>query len=441
MSTLQNFPYFPIEFTKGGQVYNPAQVDALVAGIKQSAATDLLVLAHGWNNDMQDAQSLYSAFLTAFRQVLEISDNQNVIKRKFAVLGVLWPSKKFADAQFTPSGAASASSPVSNALLIAALDHLRGTFDAPGADQALEQAKALVPNLENSPTAQGKFADLLRSVLPPTETSPDVDASAAFRTLSGKAVIAHLAKPLPATLLPPTTSRSRSLGSGASSVGHGAGLGQFFGGIKAGALNLLNYTTYYQMKERAGHVGRDGLHAVLQRVQREAPLKLHLVGHSFGGRVVTAAAAGTEGQPTLTIQTLMLLQAAFSHYGFSDNYDGTQAGFFRGVLASHIIKGPILISHSIEDSAVGTMYPLASMLARQVGQGLGDANDKYGGMGRNGAQKTPEAIQGRLLAVGASYAFQGGKVYNLDADAIIQDHSDISHPEVAYALLQAITTT
>jgi hypothetical protein len=402
---------------------------------------DLLVLAHGWNNDMQDAQSLYNAFLTTLRQVLEGSDNHNITKRKFAVLGVLWPSKKFADAQLIPSGAASAGSPISNALLIAALDHLRGTFDAPGADQALEQAKALVPNLENSPTAQGKFADLLRSVLPLTETSPDVDASVAFRTLSGKVVMAHLAKPLPATLLPPTTSRSRSPGAGASSVGHGAGLGQFFGGVKAGALNLLNYTTYYQMKERAGYVGRDGLHAVLQRVQREAPLKLHLVGHSFGGRVVTAAAAGTEGQPALTIQTLMLLQAAFSHYGFSDNYDGTQAGFFRRVLANHVIKGPILISHSIGDSAVGTMYPLASMLARQVGQGLGDANDKYGGMGRNGAQKTPEAIQGRLLAVGASYAFQGGKVYNLDADAVIQDHSDISHPEVAYALLQAITTT
>jgi len=157
--------------------------------------------------------------------------------------------------------------------------------------------------------------------------------------------------------------------------------------------------------------------------------------------VVTAAAAGAEGQPVLTVQTLTLLQAPFSHYGFSDNYDGKQACCFRRVLANHAVRGPILISHSVGDSAVGTMYPLASMLACQVGQGLGGANDKYGGMGRNGAQTTPEAVRGPLLAVGASYAFQGGRVYNLNADAIIQDHSDISHPEVAYALLQAIATT
>ncbi|MBD2767269.1 hypothetical protein IC235_05130 [Hymenobacter sp. BT664] len=440
MSALQNFPYFPIEFTKEGQVFNPAQVEALVTGLKPTAATDLLVLSHGWNNDMQDAQSLYEAFLGAFRQVLDGPVRQAFTQRKFAVLGVLWPSKKFADSQLIPSGAASASAPISNALLTAALDHLRGTFDAPGADQALEQARALVPSLEDSPKAQEKFAELLRSVLPATEASPDVDASAAFRTLPGQELMTRLAKPFPATLLPQAQTHGPAAGLGPGFVGQGAGLAQFFGGIKAGALNLLNYTTYYQMKERAGRVGRDGLYAVLQRVQQQCPLKLHLAGHSFGARLVTAA-ADKEGQPPLIVHTLTLLQAAFSHYGFSDNYDGTQAGFFRRVLTRHVVKGPILVSHSVRDTAVGTMYPLASMLARQVGQSLGDAHSKYGGLGRNGAQKTPESISGALLPVGASYAFRGGSIFNLNADAIIQGHSDISHPEVAYALLQAIATT
>ena len=86
-------------------------------------------------------------------------------------------------------------------------------------------------------------------------------------------------------------------------------------------------------------------------------------------------------------------------------------------------------------------YPLASLLAGQVAAGLGDKNDKYGGIGRNGAQKTPEASDGTLLKVGGAYAFKAGKLYNLNSDAVITGHSDLAHNEVAYALLNAVSTT
>ena len=439
METLQGFPYYPVEFAKDGQVFQQSQVEALLAGLKQQPVSDLLVLSHGWNNDMHDARSLYDTFLAQLKKVMAAKAVPGVAGRAFAVLGVLWPSKKFADTNLIPSGAAGISSPVTTTALAAALNSLHGVFDAPGADKALDEAKKLLPMLEDSPAARGKFADLLRSVLPPTEKSVDVDLGSAFRSMPGRQVMEQFAKPFPAAGLP-TTIRPTGA-NGHKTEGHVAGLGQLFGGIKAGALNLLNYTTYYQMKERAGNVGRDGLHGVLKLVRSQSAVKMHLVGHSFGGRVVTAAAAGPDGPLDLTVSTLTLLQAAFSHYGFSDNYDGSKAGFFRKVLQNKAVTGPILISHSVNDSAVGTMYPLASMLARQVGAGLGDSNDKYGGMGRNGAQKTPEASEGPLLNVGGKYTFASGKIYNLNGDAVIQEHSDIAHAEVAYALLQAVATT
>jgi hypothetical protein len=87
---------------------------------------------------------------------------------------------------------------------------------------------------------------------------------------------------------------------------------------------------------------------------------------------------------------------------------------------------------------VGLAYPLASLLAGQVAAGLGDADDPHGGMGRNGAQHTPEAVQGMLQRVGASYGFQRGRVHNLLADAHIQHHNDISGDAVAYATFQAM---
>ena len=61
---------------------------------------------------------------------------------------------------------------------------------------------------------------------------------------------------------------------------------------------------------------------------------------------------------------------------------------------------------------------------------IGDANDPYGGIGRNGAQKTPEVVNGILGSVGSTYQFQTGKLYNLNSDTLITGHSDIAKKEL-----------
>ena len=92
------------------------------------------------------------------------------------------------------------------------------------------------------------------------------------------------------------------------------------------------------------------------------------------------------------------------------------------------MSGPIIITHTKNDTAVGIAYPLASRIAIQKAAALGDENDPYGGMGRNGAQQTAEADghATTLGAVGATYNFAPGKVYNLLADDFIKDHSDVA---------------
>jgi len=155
------------------------------------------------------------------------------------------------------------------------------------------------------------------------------------------------------------------------------------------------------------------------------------VGHSFGGRLVTSCAFSAEDWHP---QSLTLLQAAFSHYGFAHRYEGSSDGFFRTMVTRSNVSGPVVITHSDKDHAVGMAYPLASRLAQQVASGLGDAHDRYGGIGRNGAQKTPEAVAMTLHAPGDPYALEPGRIYNLSADDVILGHSDIDGPEVAYAL-------
>jgi hypothetical protein len=161
--------------------------------------------------------------------------------------------------------------------------------------------------------------------------------------------------------------------------------------------------------------------------------RIHLIGHSFGGRLVTAAAASSKTQK---IATLCLLQSAFSHNGFSKS----MSGFFRAVVDQGRIHGPILVTHTKNDTAVGLAYPLASRISGDRTAGFGDETDVFGGLGRNGAQQMQpgETVTGKLLAAGSSYTFAAGRFFNLEASEFIKEHSDITGREVASAVRRAI---
>jgi len=360
------------------------------------------------------------------------------------VIAILWPSKKFADDELKPSGAASARTGVPAAFVKKQLDGLKGVFDNPKGDKIIEQAKTLVSKLEDSPAARRKFVQLVRS-LPGKQRADREDASERFFKLSEDDVMARLSKPVREA---PRRPRPGGGAAGGAAVigarpaaGGAAGLGSMFKGFTSAARNLLNFTTYYQMKERAGLVGSGGVNDVLRKIRAKAAnLKLHLVGHSFGGRLVAAAALGPGGKAPLRIDSMTLLQAAFSHNGFGQKFDKKNDGFFRKVVSEARVSGPVVITCTENDKAVGTAYPLASLLSGDDAAALGDRKDRFGGIGRNGAlvEFTPEASDGVLSAVGSAYAFEGGKLYNLNADRVIGDHSDICKQEVAYALLNAV---
>jgi len=436
---------FDVEFTKDGAVFKPAQVDALLVGL--TGATDLIIVSHGWNNDMADARSLYDELVGNIERLLDArkkSGSPPALKalagRSYAVCQVFWPSKKFADADLIPGGGAASATKASDKALATMLEALKrdpvrlGGKDAPAArTKAIDRAIKAVPKLSTSAAARRTFVTALRSTMPRGKHAREIDdGSAAFLKASPEALFAALSG---AVIAPgPGTSRG-----GAATLGGGggaAGLGDFLSGVTAAARRIANFVTYYQMKERAGVVGSTGLAPLLRRCRRANPsLRLHLVGHSFGGRLVTAAAAGL---PTHTPDvTLSLLQAAFSHNALSADFGKGKAGFYRTVLADARVSGPVIITHTKNDQAVGVAYPLASRIANQVAAALGDENDPYGGLGRNGAQHTVEAL-GHNATLGGrntTYVFAPGTVNNLRADKVIKDHSDVRSEPVAYAVL------
>jgi len=438
MADIAGFPFFEIQFTKNGDVFSGDELQKILSFVGGDV-TDLFVMSHGWNNDMAEARQLYQDFFKRMRQEVDAARVPGIAGRKLGVVGVLWPSKKFTDQDLIPSGAASLGGPVTTQAFSKEIDRVKDTFDKPTAAADLEKAKALMAKLDDSPAARDELVTLLRSLLP-EQTAGDEERPAALSSLPGRDLLQRLSMPV----LPAAPAAHSGGGAAAfSSTGGATGSAASFGllsGVKGAAFKLLNLITYYQMKERAGTVGRSGLNSVLQKIRaRHSGLRLHLIGHSFGGRLVSAAALGPDGLPQpVKLTTLSLLQAAFSHYGFAQNYDPGKDGFFRKVVSESRVAGPVVITCTLNDKAVGTAYPLASQIAGQIAAAFGDKNNRFGGLGANGAQKTPEAIDGKLLPAGGTYQFASGKLYNLNADAIIKNHSDIAKNEVAHAILTAM---
>jgi hypothetical protein len=435
---LAGFPYCELAVNKSGLAVDAGATQKAADTFAQAGVTDLFIVSHGWNNNMEEARGLYKDFFTVVRKLLD----QNAVPgldRKFGIAGVLWPSKKFTDEELIPGGAASVTPSARITLLARKIDGLKGVFTAPKADAILQEAKDLLPDLESTPAAREQFGLLIRSLMP-NMAGDSEDASRQFVKMGG----ADLMQRLAVVVLPTGPAKpgggAVSMGGAAGAPAGGAALFNPFSGVTAAASNLLNLTTFYQMKERAGMIGRTAVSDLVKAVVTRSPdIKLHVVGHSFGARLVTSLVLGKEGAQPQQFASMALLQAAFSHNGFADKF--TTVGFFRNVIAEHRVAGPVLATCTANDKAVGLAYPLASLIAGQNASAFGGPTDPFGGLGRNGAQNTTEAVAGELLPVGSAYDFKSGSIFNLNADKVISGHSDICKPEVAYALLKSVATT
>ncbi len=435
MQTIAGFPYIEIQFTQNGAIHDLPSAQNADQELADSGATDLIVISHGWNNDLNRERMLYANFFSSVKKVIDGGQAPGVAGRNLAILGVIWPSKKFADRDLIHSGAASWGAEMTDVAVNQQLDRLGETLGMGRAATAIREAGDLLPDLEFDSAAQDAFVEKIRSALP-AGPGNDEEVAQEFFTLSGTEIFEILDAPndLPAAL---------SLGDFAegAEVVDSAGLGNFFSGAEAAALRIANYATYYLMKERAGTVGRKGLRPTIEQIHKTVPsLRIHLVGHSFGARLVTSTAdAIASGH----LASMSLLQPSFSHNGFSRKFDGEQDGFFRKVVTGKKIQGPLIITHTPNDHAVGIAYPIAARLAGHHEGALGEEDDRFGALGRNGAltQFTPEAVAGKLLAAGSAYEFSDGKVFNLESSSFIGDHNNVTGREVASAVLSAVGTS
>jgi hypothetical protein len=423
MQIIDGFDFFPLTFDDRGKLRSGEELDALIARSKEGPATDAIFIAHGFRNDVTDATNVYTNFLKTLRANLSRPEFSSLRNRRFVVAGVYWPSKPFRERYGSPAGGMRGFADPSQVMadLNEELEDLKAHDASPAQRPKLEKAITLLPVLEGNPRAQDEFVALVLSLLDGSALD-ETEGLPQIRQRSGSEILARLSP---------------------SPVGGTRGIGDVAGAIAGGVGQFLNLTKWYVMKERSGTVGATGVADAVRALHASRPdIRIHLVGHSLGGRLAAACAKALARTPTLQIHSLMLLEAAFSHYGFSSDNGHQKPGFFRDVIAQRVVKGPFLSTFSAEDTVVGKAYSIMSRLAGDNTREIGDARDEFGGIGRNGPQKTTEVATVRLNAAGTAYDYTDGVINSLDGSGgLIKDHGDVTNEAVTYAFASAIART
>jgi hypothetical protein len=429
---INGLPHWEIGFDEQGKP-SQGEVDALLTELPGRDLTDLFVFSHGWNSDRRQAHRLYQLF---FEQVPGLLTRGGGEAAKVGTLGVVWPSKRWADEPEPiaaggggAAGLGDATPPPVPASDPALVTDLKDVF--PGADRraALDELARLLEERPEDPAALVRFQTRMAELAgePDAEPATEDGGEQALLEDDPEEVFGRFADAVPQP-----------------GDGGAAGLGDAFGRLWNGAKEALRQLTYFEMKKRAGVVGKQGLGPLLGRLGDGDPgLRIHLLGHSFGARLVSFALAGLPDPADSPVRSLCLLQGAFSHFAFADALpmDRARGGALKGMAAR--VDGPLVACFSVHDTAVGKLYPLAAMSSRDDSAALEDRLFRWGGMGHDGAQAV-DATEVPLGPVGSGYTFQRGRFVNLDGKAIVNRggppsgaHSDILHPELVWAALAA----
>ena len=453
MTEIAGLPFWQLTFDAQGDMDADA---ARTVGeeIQQQALSDLVVFSHGWNNSPATARRLYSAWFSTLASQLDQARTEPPVK--VGLVGVFWPSQRWSDEPIpdfegttrAPAGGAAAAAPVRPTVLAGppAIDpmtvkELSELF--PTGAQHLDRMAELLSE-EPTPSSMSAFKAELDAFAKATAVQDDDGERASEADPAGEP---RMLEDAAADLFERYASQLRESGVTFDDGGGGeAGLADKAKSVWHGAKEALRQMTYWQMKNRAGVVGRKGLGPFLGQLAATQPgIAVHLVGHSFGARVVSDSLAGLPAGGTSPVRSLTLLQGAFSHFAFADSlpFAPSRKGGLAGQLAR--INGPLTVCFSSHDDAVGRFYPLASIAARDDSAAAQDRVYRWGGMGHDGAQAVA-AKRDTLQAAGpdAVYQFRDQQALNIDASDVVRAggppsgaHSDIVHPELTWVVLKA----
>jgi hypothetical protein len=441
-------PVWDLQFDEKGNLTAPGE-GTFVNDVGGRSVEDLFVFSHGWGTSQDHATALYNVMFPMIRTAAQ--GVPGLGRPGFA--GIYWPSLWFPPTPATPPPAA-AGSP--QAISGAAAPLSAGTAEVTGAQiaaslqpgftdpeqqktiiqigQLIDQGQAMAGSGQTDAVKQQlvtQISQLVRSLTPPGRGED-----------SGERALLVTGDPKDAY------QKAAAVFGSIPASGAAQGVGDWFASAINGAKDTMRVLSYWTMKARAGTIGQTGLGALLTALHAKSPaIRVHLIGHSFGARLVSFALAGVGGPGDSPVRSLTLLQGAFSHWSFAAA-TGNPFDAPGGLNTfNDRVRGPLVATFSSYDWAVGIWYPKASFLAGENLEAAAAGPDPWGGMGADGFQPTGAARTVPMPASGGlAYGFTPGTFYRVNAASVINNtkgepfsgaHSDIQKMPVAQLIVAA----
>ncbi|MCU0635831.1 MAG: hypothetical protein MUE41_13230 [Gemmatimonadaceae bacterium] len=433
LTPRHQMPYFLLCVDKHGTERREEDGSLLSARILETVRTaspritDVFVMSHGWKGDVPAAIDQYDRWIDAMADCADDRARARAVRPGFTplLIGFHWPSLPFGEDDMGGNA-------------------FSATTDGAGADAFVEQ---WADRIADTPAARAALRTIFDRAL--VDLEPDrLDAATvlAYDTLDREAgLAAGTAADAPGADRASFDAQQQYLDARDEEA-------SFAGGLMGALLSPLRQLSFWQMKKRARLVGEAGGHALL-RALREAggdDLHLHLMGHSFGCIVVSSMLRGTDLSHGVRASSAILVLGALSLWSFARQLpnEASKSGWFRPIVDAARVDGPLVITTSKFDTAVGKLYPTAAGAAGQVAfNPAGDTFPTYGAIGTFGVQGGGTGAHLLTLQPGnvsGDLGLQPGTIYNVVADAVIKSggglsgaHSDIDHPEVGHLFWSA----
>nr|HET6904387.1 hypothetical protein [Ktedonobacteraceae bacterium] len=336
--------WYPLSFDSTGTPLFPDQIDgpdgiaSALTGQPDNPVTDLWILSYGWNTSVEGGDAFYKIWVDLLRSQIQQSNPPNAYPM---FIGVYWPSEILADTNNKPNPAPATATRENF------IQAYRPIFDPERKqdDAVFAQDFGGVYDFIAAPdlTNQQQVSAFLATLKKYQQEDPHADQPVVDNVIdTGADALATMLTTGINTIFP-------------KAVGNGL-------------LDFLRVFSFWTMKGRAGTVGANGLAPFIasfraSAAQNNPALRIHLMGHSFGAKLLTSAVFETASFPDApqpVVDTLILLQGAFSQFSFTSNIPQHQnlTGFYANVITQGMVTTPVTVIYSLKDLANAILYPI-----------------------------------------------------------------------------------
>jgi hypothetical protein len=428
-------PTWIIKFNKKGICESPKTQEALLAKIREAPKpTHVIFMSHGWNSDFADAIGQYQAFLKTFEQVVD--DHRPAGDYRPLFVGVTWPSVWFPlDRGPRLAGPGAETS--------ARKEVIRAVSEDLGEPAAEKRLSELVNKERLSMDEAREAATIVLPWMAKTDAKdiPEPDEPLTTAHIVAAAVHIQVAAEPPQPLGKPGTFNPA-----------GPAQPNLAGLEWLDPRNLLRLFSLYQMKDRAGRVGSTGVTDLLRELLK-TKIPIHVVGHSFGAKVMLSALC-SKAPLAYPAASALLLQPAISYLSFAQTVPGrTGRGGYVAALEKTRVAKPIFSTYSRADFPLHDVFHAALRRAADLGDAriaveAGPPPSRYAALGGYGPSGAGEILMNPIRRPGMAYSVdEGVRIVGLDGsasvdfptpsiEARIACHGCVANPYTAWALHQ-----